>query len=536
MSLREARAGSPACNVQSRRRWGLLGAAASRGGDAVEFTARPQPLQVLRPATTTTTRQSKVGGAMRAHAGKTYSRRAPVSSEAGSENPVPPASPKRPTPAAASKPTLRPSPTRPLLERSANSASASVVAGSGPADTAVRGAHIRASSLTSASTRPPPVALNRPRRRATLRPIDYAEPTEDDIPRRPSSLHPSPAPAPSSLAQKGIDHASETLAKASSAVSTPRHPRTRVSSFAKNPARSCASAPHEPSPPNDPQTLQDDAHTEAGPSCTNQPQVGAPRRSSSLRGTKPTTASRSLPRASSRLLRSGTPESVALESGVSALRLSDEAGAPQRRVSHSKSHSHSYSHSHPNPPRRKQASAPVHLVPLLEACGQARVLDFTRYIQGFEMDLVKIGEASYSEVFATLDRGQLRTVLKVIPLRAPDSLRGDGSGDGSGGGDGGSADAEDLPEQTDLEDALREVRVTNLLNLVRPLGPSYFSSKSSADADATPTGQFVDLLGARVVRGAYPAALMDCWRAYRDASADEALNASPGTFLSVSAS
>ncbi|SPO20512.1 related to ALK1 - protein kinase [Ustilago trichophora] len=102
--------------------------------------------------------------------------------------------------------------------------------------------------------------------------------------------------------------------------------------------------------------------------------------------------------------------------------------------------------------------------------------------------LEKIGEASYSEVFkifktsqstySTKDEKQEALVLKIIPISGPNS----------------TDDGDDIPYTSPAADVEREIRLMQLIG-----------------REFSATDPFVSLRAAHVVKGAYPAALLQAW-------------------------
>jgi len=149
-------------------------------------------------------------------------------------------------------------------------------------------------------------------------------------------------------------------------------------------------------------------------------------------------------------------------------------------------------------------SQPLHLVPLLKACGQNCPHEFSAFIESFPFDPIvqdyygdgksgnsckatfqKIGEASYSEVFGIGD-----VVLKVIPIRDEHSQL-DVTLDSEG------------PAPSDGKDVLKEMIVT--------------------DAMGGLCNGFVKLLRTYVVRGKYPSLLLSLWDEYNERKGSESI-------------
>jgi serine/threonine-protein kinase haspin len=140
-------------------------------------------------------------------------------------------------------------------------------------------------------------------------------------------------------------------------------------------------------------------------------------------------------------------------------------------------------------------SQPLHLLPLLDECGQEAPVEFSAFIKAFPVHPIvrsscsghatfqKIGEASYSEVFGIGD-----VVLKIIPIRneeGPDEI-----------------DAE-TPAPSDAKDVLKEIVVT------RAMGEM--------------CNGFVNLLKTYVIRGKYPSLLLDLWDQYNQTKGSESV-------------
>lgn len=133
---------------------------------------------------------------------------------------------------------------------------------------------------------------------------------------------------------------------------------------------------------------------------------------------------------------------------------------------------------------------------LLATVQQKEPLEFTRVLEQSAAGTqpIKVGEASYSEVFK-LGTGRHSAVVKVIPLL-------------------GSADAE-LPAQSAMDDVRREIAITATLAKLR---------------DTHNGAHFVRLQRACVVRGAYPDSLLRAWDAYKAEFGDRSENRRPGVF------
>jgi serine/threonine-protein kinase haspin len=144
---------------------------------------------------------------------------------------------------------------------------------------------------------------------------------------------------------------------------------------------------------------------------------------------------------------------------------------------------------------------PLHLIPLLDECGQNAPVEFSAFIEAFPVHPIirsscsgnavfqKIGEASYSEVFGIGD-----VVLKVVPIRneeCPDIIEAE------------------TPAPSDAKDVLNEIVVT------RALG-------EMCDG-------FISLLKTYVVRGKYPSLLLDLWDEYNRSKGSESVR--PGVTL-----
>ncbi|CDS00530.1 uncharacterized protein SPSC_02079 [Sporisorium scitamineum] len=144
-----------------------------------------------------------------------------------------------------------------------------------------------------------------------------------------------------------------------------------------------------------------------------------------------------------------------------------------------------------------------HLSDLLASVSQTKLEAFSAVIQRLRFKtssakstpsrrLEKIGEASYSEVFkifpssrstlATQSEQQEAIVLKIIPISQPTSSNSSGDQD------------DDLPYTSPAADVEREIRLMQLV-----------AHESSASAS------FVSLQAAYIVRGTYPAPLLQAW-------------------------
>ncbi|KAK9449648.1 uncharacterized protein V1518DRAFT_372268 [Limtongia smithiae] len=123
---------------------------------------------------------------------------------------------------------------------------------------------------------------------------------------------------------------------------------------------------------------------------------------------------------------------------------------------------------------------------VLRYCGAGKsVQDFTQFVKGLalqERTLTKLGEASYSEIFCSVARGNGETrVLKVLPF-------------------GGPPTEDDVEQQASARDIANELQIT--------------SNMSSLPG-------FVHMLDAHVVRGVYPTELLALWDAYADTKGSE---------------
>lgn len=140
---------------------------------------------------------------------------------------------------------------------------------------------------------------------------------------------------------------------------------------------------------------------------------------------------------------------------------------------------------------------PAHLRPLLHECAQETPHEFSAFIELFPLDpivhgdagraraFLKIGEASYSEVFGIGD-----VVLKVIPLRDEVRMAADEC-------------AMESPAPSDAKDVLKEIFVTRAMGDMCP--------------------GFVKLLRTYVVRGKYPSLLLDLWDDYNAKKGSESV-------------
>lgn len=148
--------------------------------------------------------------------------------------------------------------------------------------------------------------------------------------------------------------------------------------------------------------------------------------------------------------------------------------------------------SYDNPPPTSQ---PAHLLSLMEECGQSAPVEFSAFIEAFPFHPVvqttgsepiaflKIGEASYSEVFGIGD-----VVLKIIPLRDEESQ---------------ARDDVDTPAPSDAQDVLKEIIVTRAMGEI--------------------CDGFVNLIKTYVVRGRYPSLLLDLWDEYNQTKGSESV-------------
>ena len=120
---------------------------------------------------------------------------------------------------------------------------------------------------------------------------------------------------------------------------------------------------------------------------------------------------------------------------------------------------------HPSgPSSERTASTSRHLTSLLAECAQTEPHCFSTFIETFPFDDVhrdsphtdlrfrKIGEASYSEVFAIGN-----VVLKIVPLRDESSVAHVDDG----------IDA-DLPQESEMKDVLQEIMVTRAMGQICP--------------------------------------------------------------------
>jgi serine/threonine-protein kinase haspin len=157
--------------------------------------------------------------------------------------------------------------------------------------------------------------------------------------------------------------------------------------------------------------------------------------------------------------------------------------------------------SYDNPPPTSQ---PAHLLSLMEECGQSAPVEFSAFIEAFPFHPVvqttgsepiaflKIGEASYSEVFGIGD-----VVLKIIPLRDEESP---------------ARDDVDTPAPSDAQDVLKEIIVTRAMGEI--------------------CDGFVNLIKTYVVRGRYPSLLLDLWDEYNQTKGSESVR--PGATVPTS--
>ncbi|KAG8890528.1 hypothetical protein FRB98_007875 [Tulasnella sp. 332] len=132
------------------------------------------------------------------------------------------------------------------------------------------------------------------------------------------------------------------------------------------------------------------------------------------------------------------------------------------------------------------SQVPKGLCNLLKCCDQPAVLEFESFVATYPFDEVhgadagtakfrKIGEASYSEVFAVGD-----VVLKIVPLLVD--------------GQASSGSEDELPSVSPAADVEKEILVTKLVGRAH--------------------SGFIKLLNAYVVRGPYPPELLELWDQY----------------------
>ncbi|KAF8580594.1 hypothetical protein K439DRAFT_1356589 [Ramaria rubella] len=162
----------------------------------------------------------------------------------------------------------------------------------------------------------------------------------------------------------------------------------------------------------------------------------------------------------------------------------------------------------PPGPSSAKLSPSQYLLPLLTECGQSEPHCFDTFVATFPLDDLhdrtstplafhKIGEASYSEVFAIGD-----VVIKIVPLR-----------DESNADEQSSSDDIDLPQESDAKDVLQEMIVTRTMGQICP--------------------GFIKLLRAYVVVGGYPASLLSQWDEFNDGKESE--NIRPDVFPATQA-
>ncbi|KAG9040280.1 hypothetical protein FRB95_000210 [Tulasnella sp. JGI-2019a] len=152
----------------------------------------------------------------------------------------------------------------------------------------------------------------------------------------------------------------------------------------------------------------------------------------------------------------------------------------------------------PSPPQSNDTSSVASTVPkdlqrLLKSCEQPGVLDFDAFVSTYPFDDIhganagairfrKIGEATYSEVFAIGD-----VVLKVVPLLL--------------GGQSSPSSQVELPCVSPSADVENEILVTKLV------GNAHCG--------------FIKLLNAYVVTGRYPSSLLELWDRYSNVKESE---------------
>lgn len=144
------------------------------------------------------------------------------------------------------------------------------------------------------------------------------------------------------------------------------------------------------------------------------------------------------------------------------------------------------------PPIMNDRAVPSEIVPLLRACGQTQAYNFESFARytakssspgrsTSNMSWRKLGEATYSEIFVRIRPETPRAqqlhdedamVVKVVPVYLPNKSRSKSSKKGSK-----KRNQDDLPEETKVPDALRELTVTRLMN------------------EDDPGGSFISLLG-----------------------------------------
>ncbi|KAG9017965.1 hypothetical protein FRB90_012851 [Tulasnella sp. 427] len=152
-------------------------------------------------------------------------------------------------------------------------------------------------------------------------------------------------------------------------------------------------------------------------------------------------------------------------------------------------------------PTRDQPSPNVaspSLKTLLKTCNQSTVINFNTFVSEFPRDALhgkqtrnlafrKLGEASYSEVFAI---GEV--VLKVVPL-VPE--------DGGGASHPQDCSAGEIPSSSPASDVNQEIVITREIGNLQ--------------------SRFIKLIRAVVVQGAYPQLLLDLWDEYDEAKGSE---------------
>ncbi|KAG8930736.1 hypothetical protein FRC01_002340 [Tulasnella sp. 417] len=167
------------------------------------------------------------------------------------------------------------------------------------------------------------------------------------------------------------------------------------------------------------------------------------------------------------------------------------------------------------PPPKEQKQCPISpsLKSLLETCNQSEVMDFETFISEFPQEQIhgeqagqvsfrKLGEASYSEVFAI---GEV--VIKVVPLLSDgkdQTLRSQGP------------PTVDMPSTSAPADVNQEIVITREIGELQ--------------------SRFTKLLRAVVVKGAYPQSLLDLWDEYDQTKGSENIRPSvlpPSTYYAL---
>ncbi|KAL8283760.1 hypothetical protein RQP46_005555 [Phenoliferia psychrophenolica] len=206
------------------------------------------------------------------------------------------------------------------------------------------------------------------------------------------------------------------------------------------------------------------------------------------------------PRASTRPTRSSKlsgPEVILIsdeevEEEVDELESDEEYAPPSRSSAPS-----------PSPPRRADPARTQHdfpptLLPLLTQTLNSSPLDFTSFVAHPPAPFAatagsawtKLGEASYSEVFASVGEDGETLVIKIIPVSASRTQSDEV----------GASDVDELPFMSEAASVLRELEMGRMVG-----------------GDEFPVTGFVKFRGAFVVQGAYPDTLLEQWDSFKAA-------------------